>query len=162
MYNMLKLCTSRWNVSGRLCLHREQQAGGRGAFFVDAVFISFLSLCPAQSGLTELYISTDPEGLGPLHQLPLTPRSAAAGGGGAFQEVQSLNKREPFRTRSPAAHKQKSLLPVSVTALIQAQTDPPAGEGGFPCCTSIATVRVHYIYVHLSWIGTSETFVFVR
>lgn len=114
---------------------------------MDAVFISFSSLCPAQSGLTELYISTDPEGLGPLHQLPLTPRSASAGGGGVFQEVQSLNKREPFRTRSPAAHKQKSLLPVSVTALIQAQTDPPAGEGGFPCCTSIATVRVHYIYV---------------
>lgn len=109
--------------------------------------MSFSSLCPAQSGLTELYISTDPEGLGPLHQLPSTPRSASAGGGGRFQEVQSLNKREPFRTRSPAAHKQKSLLPVSVTALIQAETDPPAGGGGFPCCTSIATVRVHYIYV---------------
>lgn len=28
----------------------------------------------------------------------------------------------------PAAHKQKSLLPVSVTALIQAQTDPLAED----------------------------------
>lgn len=34
-------------------------------------------------------------------------------------------KRLPFRTRSPAAHKQKSLMPVSVTALIQAQTQQP-------------------------------------
>lgn len=65
--------------------------------FVDAVFILFLCLCPAQSGPTELYISTDPNGLGPLFQ-PHSPHSASAGGGGGtFQEVQSLkiiNKRE--------------------------------------------------------------------
>lgn len=60
-------------------------------FFVDAVFILFLCLCPAQSRPTELYISTDPDGLGPLYQPP-SPHSASAGGegGGAFQEVQSL------------------------------------------------------------------------
>lgn len=55
-------------------------------FFVDAVFILFLCLCPAQSRPTELYISTDPDGLGPLYQPP-SPHSASAGkgkgGGGA-------------------------------------------------------------------------------
>lgn len=57
-------------------------------FFVDAVFILFLCLCPAQSRPTELYISTDPDGLGPLYQPP-SPHSGGEGGG-AFQEVQSL------------------------------------------------------------------------
>lgn len=50
-------------------------------FFVDAVFISFLCSSPAQSGPTELYISTDPDGLGPLYQ-PHSPHSALAGGEG--------------------------------------------------------------------------------
>lgn len=73
---------------------------------------------------------------------------------GAFQEVQSLKKikkkkknrrrngkRLPFRTCSPAAHKQKSRLPVSVTALIQAQTDPIAED--LPAsCTNWRTLKV--------------------
>jgi len=50
-------------------------------------------------------------------------------------------KRLPFRTCSPAAHKQKSLLPVSVTALIQAQTDPIAED--LPAsCTNWRTLTV--------------------
>lgn len=78
-------------------------------------------------------------------------------GRGTFQEVQSLKKsikkkkttkkkqenrkRLPFRTSSPAAHKQKSLLPVSVTALIQAQTDPIAED--LPAsCTNWRTLTV--------------------
>lgn len=58
-------------------------------FFVDAVFISFYVLCPAQSRPTELYISTDPDGLGPLyqpHSLILHQQEQR----GTFQEVQSL------------------------------------------------------------------------
>lgn len=118
-----------------------------------------LCLCPAQSGPTELYISTDPDGLGPLYQ-PHSPILQQQDGGGTFQEVQSLKnkqkkslkklqkktkqengKRLPFRTRSPAAHKQKSLLPVSVTALIQAQTDPIAED--LPAsCTNWRTLTV--------------------
>lgn len=44
------------------------------------------------------------------------------------EKKKQAGERLPFRTRSPAAHKQKSLLPVSVTALIQAQTDPTAPD----------------------------------
>lgn len=115
----------------------------------------FYVLCPAQSGTAELYISTDPEWRGPncISRTLLTLHQQE--GRGTFQEVQSLKKnvlrksfkklnlknkknkikkeqengrRLPFRTCSPAAHKQKSLLPVSVTALIQAQTDPIAED----------------------------------
>lgn len=54
-------------------------------------------------------------------------------------------KRLPFRARSPAAHKQKSLMPVSVTALIQAQTDPIAED--LPAsCTNWRTLTVKGVF----------------
>lgn len=95
IYNMLKLCTSSWNVSGLrpllpTSLGVEEKTAGV-PFYVDAVFILFLCLCPAQSGPTELYISTDPDGLGPLYQ-PHSLSLHQQEEGGTFQEVQSLKK----------------------------------------------------------------------
>lgn len=127
-----------------------------GVPFCGCCIYLVLCLCPAQSGPTELYISTDPDGLGPLYQ-PHSLNLQQQDGRGTFQEVQSLKKKKkdkkklqkkqengkrlPFRTCSPAAHKQKSLLPVSVTALIQAQTDPIAED--LPAsCTNWRTLTV--------------------
>lgn len=102
------------------------------------LYLSCLFLCPAQSGPTELYISTNPDGLGPLYQ----PRSAYRRGSDFMRYKVLKNRGKAGQKKSntktekgylsgllcPAAHKQKSLLPVSVTALIQAQTDPLAED----------------------------------
>lgn len=58
-------------------------------FFCGCCIYLVLRLCPAQSRPTELYISTDPGGLGPLyqpHSLILHQQEQR----GTFQEVQSL------------------------------------------------------------------------
>lgn len=137
-------------------------------FFVDAVFISFLCLCPALSGPTELYISTDPGGFGPTVSASLSRSASAERRGAHFKRYKVLKrngKKEEKKIKKtgkgylsglpgPAAHEQKSLLPVSVTAFDPSSDRPnsrgppsilyelenPDGEGGFPCCTSIQSL----------------------
>lgn len=134
---MLMLCTSSWNVSGRQCLLLPSTgATWRLVPFCGCCIYLVLFLCPAQSGPTELYISTNPDGLGPLYQPHSSYRRDSD-----FMRYKVLKQRKSwkkFNTKTengylsgllcPAAHKQKSLLPVSVTALIQAQTDPLAED----------------------------------
>lgn len=130
------LCTSSWNVSGRQCLLLPfTGATWRLVPFLWMLYL-ILFLCPAQSRSTELYISTNPDGLGPLYQ----PHSSYRRGSD-FMRYKVLKQRKNWKHFNkktengylsgllcPAAHKQKSLLPVSVTALIQAQTDPIAED----------------------------------
>lgn len=90
---MLKLCTSSWNVSGRQpLLPPSKGVDWRPGclFFVDAVFILLICLCPAQSGPTELYISTDPDGLGPLYQPHNLLALHQRGGGEHFKRYKVL------------------------------------------------------------------------
>lgn len=131
-------------------------------FFVDAVFILFLC-CVSCSKRGPLNCTFPQTQMAWAHCISLTLLVLhQQEGRGTFQEVQSLKKKNilkkvcknytkknkqengkrlPFRTCSPAAHKQKSLLPVSVTALIQAQTDPIAED--LPAsCTNWRTLTV--------------------
>lgn len=127
-------------------------------FFVDAVFISFYVCVPLKAG--PLNCTFPQTQMAWAHCISLTlSLCISREQRGTFQEVQSLKKKQqkknkkqekknqengkrlPFRTPGPAAHEQKSLLPVSVTALIQAQTDPIAED--LPAsCTNWRTLTV--------------------
>lgn len=93
---MLKLCTSSWNVSGRRPLLPPSNGVERrpGCLFLWMLYLSRFYVCVLlKAGPTELYISTDPDGLGPLYQ----PRSLTLQqheGRGTFQEVQSLKNKQ--------------------------------------------------------------------
>lgn len=68
-------------------------------FFCGCCIYLVLRLCPAQSRPTELYISTDPGGLGPLyqpHSLILHQQEQR----GTFQEVQSLKNETKKQKKS--------------------------------------------------------------
>lgn len=65
---------------------------------MDAVFILFCVLCPAQSGPTELYISTNPDGSGPLYQ-PHSLVLQQQEGRGTFQEVRRLKINEKLKKK---------------------------------------------------------------
>lgn len=151
IYDMLNFCTSSWNVSWVASLHRRHPEAVGGGGQVSVLWMLCLSrVCvsrPAQSGgpLNCTFPHTQ-TATGPLSQprslFPCSYRKGEA----HFKRyslkknnkqkkilkkvwnLKEMGKRLPFRTLSPSAHKQKSLLPVSVTALIQAQTDPIAED----------------------------------
>lgn len=154
---MLKLCTSSWNVSGHQPLLPPSKGVERwpGCLFVDAVFISFYVCVLLKAG--PLNCTFPQTQMAWAHCISLTLSLCISRRGEAHfkrykvlktkkkknleKKKQENGKRLPFRTCSPAAHKQKSLLPVSVTALIQAQTDPIAED--LPAsCTNWRTLTV--------------------
>lgn len=158
---MLKLCTSSWNVSGHQLLLPPSEGADwwPGCLFVDAVFIFMLFVSCSKRAHWTVHFHR-PRWLGPTVSASLSSLCISRRGGAHFKRYKVLKhftkrfknskkkkkeqengERLPFRTRSPAAHKQKSLLPVSVTALIQAQTDPIAED--LPAsCTNWRTLTV--------------------
>lgn len=92
IYNMLKLCTYSWNVSGHQCLLPPSKGvdSWPECLFVDAVFILFLCLCPAQSGARWTVHFHRPRWLGPTVSASLPSLCISKRGGAHFKRYKVL------------------------------------------------------------------------
>lgn len=170
---MLMLCTSSWNVSGRQCLLLPSTgATWRLVPFCGCCIYLVLFLCPAQSRPTELYISTNRDGLGPLYQPHLFLQERLR-----LHEVQSLKTKEklkkiqqenrkwlPFGTPVSCSTQAKITIACFCNCL-DPSSDRPNSRGppsilstwttltwrGFQCCTSIE--RLSSLPLHLSTVS---------
>lgn len=137
-------------------IHRSDLATGA---FLWMLYLSCLFLCPAQSGPTELYISTNPDGLGPLYQ----PHSSYRRGSD-FMRYKVLKTKEKLEKKIQHENRKRLPFGTSVSCSTQAKitiacfcncldpsSDRPISRGpptilltwttltwrGFQCCTSI-------------------------
>lgn len=94
IYNMLKLCTYSWNISGpqRLLPPSKGVDEWPGCLFVDAVFI-FVLMFVSRSKRDPLNCTFPQTQMAWAHCISLTPLTLhQQGGSGTFQEVQSLKE----------------------------------------------------------------------
>lgn len=171
---MLMLCTSSWNVSGRQCLLLPSTgATWRLVPFCGCCIYLVLFLCPAQSGPTELYISTNPDGLGPLYQPHSSYRS-----GSDFMRYKVLKQRKNWKKKNQQENRKWLPFGTHVSCSTQAKitiacfcncldpsSDRPNSRGPpsilstwttltwreFQCCTSIE--RLFSLPLHLSTVS---------
>lgn len=176
---MLMLCTSSWNVSGRQCLLLTSTgATWRLVPFCGCCIYLVLFFVSCSKRVHWTVHFHKPRWLGPTVSASLFLQERLR-----LDEVQSLKTKESWKKFNkktengylsgrlcPAAHKQKSLLPVSVTALIQAQTDPiaedlpascrpgqPWREGGFSAAPASRDSLYRYICQQSMYIRHNDT-----
>lgn len=152
-------------------IHRSNLATGA---FLWMLYLSCFVFCPAQSGPTELYISTNPDGLGPLYQ----PHSSYRRGSD-FMRYKVLKQRKRWKKKKIQQENGKLLpfgTPVSCSTqakitiacfcnCLDPSSDRPNSRGppsilstwttltwrGFQCCTSIE--RFSSLPLHLSTVS---------